>query len=102
MSEQTIHIDRNVWSSETSRTIEVNQYLSQSQSGKIDYVWGKIDPMSPHSTLYCTGESRKSRTVRRVAKLGGLHCSLSLIEINWSSWCMSLKTFYSVSGMKCG
>ncbi|SIT45451.1 conserved hypothetical protein [Paraburkholderia ribeironis] len=45
--ERTIHIDRNVWGSETSRTVEVNQYLSQSQSGKIDYVWGKIDPMSP-------------------------------------------------------
>lgn len=45
--EQTIHIDRNVWGSETSRTVQVNQYLSQSQSGTITYVWGKIDPMSP-------------------------------------------------------
>ncbi|WGS45473.1 hypothetical protein LFL97_22325 [Burkholderia sp. JSH-S8] len=45
--EQTIHIDRNVWGSETSRTVDVKQYLSQSQSGRITYVWGKIDPMSP-------------------------------------------------------
>ncbi|WP_202908030.1 hypothetical protein [Pseudomonas chlororaphis] len=44
--EQTIHVDKNVWGSETSRTVEVNQYLSQSQAGTIDYIWGKIDPMS--------------------------------------------------------
>ncbi|AIC21813.1 hypothetical protein SAMN04489802_1460 [Pseudomonas chlororaphis] len=44
--EQTIQVDKNVWGSETSRTVEINQYLSQSQSGTIDYIWGKIDPMS--------------------------------------------------------
>ncbi|KGU88005.1 hypothetical protein [Burkholderia pseudomallei] len=44
--EQSIKIDRNVWGSETSRTVDVKQYLSQSNAGAINYVWGKIEPMS--------------------------------------------------------
>lgn len=45
--EQTISVSKNVWGSETSRTVTVNQYLSQSQAGKIVYVWGAIVPTSP-------------------------------------------------------
>ncbi|WP_323121239.1 hypothetical protein [Burkholderia alba] len=49
--EQKVHIDRNVWGSETGRTVQVQQYLSQSQAGSIDYVWGKIDPLSPQGQV---------------------------------------------------
>ncbi|WP_176045889.1 hypothetical protein [Burkholderia sp. BCC1644] len=41
--QKTVHIDRNVWGSETGRRTTIREYMQKSDSGKVDLEW-KVQP----------------------------------------------------------